>query len=408
MSKRFLSLLLAMCLLLGMVPLSAAADTVPSVDVLMSLSYDDQFMESKGGGKPLALLPVTIPYFDLALYGLEEYYFSSANYGDDGDGAPGSALEPGTKESAYGVVTMLHVNIYATEVYYCGLEPADAGKGYLKEAGLLGSGEYTGDDSCLLFISGGVGSTYLNKFWDYGCNLNYYVNYTYPLASTGWGATSDQIPVEDGDIISLGGFSSWNFLSDSEYGFHYITAENNKVTKGESVDLTVMRASESMWNPGNTTRTPLSSCPEVYYCSADDVPDGDVTQWTYLGTADENGVIPLDTTDMEPGTYIIAIPGRYGAEYADEIVSAPGGMRLTVEAAETEEPQSLLGDVNEDGNVTAMDVSLTAQYAARKTESINKDVADVNGDGNVTAMDVSLIAQYAAKKIDSFPVGSGR
>ena len=404
MRRRFLSLLLAVCLVLGMVPLSAAADAVPSVDVLLSFSYDDKFMESKGSGEPLALLPVTVPYFDLALYGLEEYYFSSASYGDDGDGAPGSALEPGNAESAYGKVTMLHVNIYVTEVYYCGLEPSDAGKGYLKDAGLLVSGNYAGEEDCLLFISGSVGSTFLNRFWDYDCNLNYYINYTYPLASSGWGATSDQILVEDGDVLSVGGFSDWNFLQDSAYGFNYITAETDKVTKGESVELTVMRASESMWNPGNTTHTPVSSYPEVYYCPADDMPGGDVTGWEFLGTADDSGMITLDTSDLAPGTYMIAVPGQYGADYSDIICSAPGGMLLTVEGASEPEPQIILGDLDGSETVDVADVVLLAQHLAEFDVSINETAADING-GGIAVEDLVLLKQYLAEMDIDYSVG---
>ena len=341
MRKRILSLLLVFVMVLGMVPMGASADEVSSVDVFVSLSRDAEYMAGKETGIPLVLQPVTIPYFDLALYGLEEYYFSSESYGDDGDGMPGSVLKPGTAETAYGKVTMLHVNIYITEVYYCGLDPAEAGKGYLYQNGHLASGNYTFDyENCLLFISGGVGSSFLNRFWDYDCNLNYYVNYEYPLASSGWGATCDQILAKDGDILSLGSFSSWNFLNDSEYGFNYIQAETDTVTQGETIELSVLRAGENLWNPGDygsTVHTPLSSCPEVFYCPVTDMPGGDVTAWNSLGYADDNGMITLDTTDMAPGTYIIAIPGQYGCEYSDEIVSTPGGMRLTVEAAESED-----------------------------------------------------------------------
>ena len=65
---------------------------------------------------------------------------------------------------------------------------------------------------------------------------------------------------------------------------------------------------------------------------------------------------------------------------------------------------AMYGDANGDNAVTAMDVSLAAQYAAKKEVTLDFTAADVNGDNAVTAMDVSLIAQYAAKKIATFPV----
>ena len=104
------------------------------VTVYFSFSHDDTFESCDESGETMALKKVTVPYFDLELYGLENFYFASENYGPasgDPTGGPGSALDPGTKEFAYGKITMLHLFIYATEVYYLGIDPADAGKGYL-------------------------------------------------------------------------------------------------------------------------------------------------------------------------------------------------------------------------------------------------------------------------------------
>lgn len=81
-------------------------ETTPEVTVYFSISHDDAFVEGKQTGEAMALKKITVPYFDLALYGLENYYFSSETYGDDGDGLPGSDLEPGTAEYAYGKITM--------------------------------------------------------------------------------------------------------------------------------------------------------------------------------------------------------------------------------------------------------------------------------------------------------------
>ena len=46
-------------------------------------------------------------------------------------------------------------------------------------------------------------------------NLNYYLNYEYPLASAGWGSTCDQILLREGDIVTLGHFSDWSFFNDT-------------------------------------------------------------------------------------------------------------------------------------------------------------------------------------------------
>ena len=60
---------------------------------------------------------------------------------------------------------MLHLLIYATEVLYCGVDEADAGKGYLKNEGILGTSK--------LNITGSRGSMYMMEFWDMDQNLNY-------------------------------------------------------------------------------------------------------------------------------------------------------------------------------------------------------------------------------------------
>ena len=65
-----------------------------------------------------------------------------------------------------------------------------------------------------------------------------------------------------------------------------------------------------------------------------------------------------------------------------------------------------IGDVNNDGEITANDASLVLQLVAGKitpdAEGIIYEAADVNGDGEVTANDASLILQLVAGKIAEF------
>ena len=143
----------------------------PSVTGILSLSRDAEYMVGPASDEVMVFKPITVPYFDLGLYGLEEYYFVSESYSDDGDGLPGSDLEPGTAAYADGKVTMLHLLIYALEVYYYDVPEKDAGKGYLYEEGLIGTEAFT--------IQGGTGSSFMTQFWGGDCNLNYYVNYEY-------------------------------------------------------------------------------------------------------------------------------------------------------------------------------------------------------------------------------------
>lgn len=330
--KRVLALALAFVLLVGFFPLAARAtetdEETASVTVYFSMSHDDAFMEGKNTGEAMALKKITVPYFDIGNYGLEQFYFSSESYGDDGDGLPGSDLEPGTQEFAKNKVTMLHLFIYATEVYYCGIEPEEAGKGYLEEQGILGTDAF--------HISGSVGSSFLNNLWDYDLNLNYYLNYEYPLASEGWGSTSDQILLHDGDVVTLAHFTSWSFFNDPDSIFNYLTTGDREVEtvvkQGESVTLNAMRAGPNVNGDSGTAQTPITTCPEIYIAPADAVPDGDVTEWDMLGAAEADGTFLLDTTNLAAGEYVVAMAGRYGSEITDDICSCPGGTRLIVEA----------------------------------------------------------------------------
>ena len=298
----------------------------PSVDVTLSLSRDAEFMVGASTGEIMAFKDITVPYFDLGLYGLEEYYFISESYGDDGDGLPGSDLEPGTPEFADGKVTLMHLYLYALEVYYCGVDPEDAGKGYLYEEGLIGTDVFS--------VSGGVGSSFMDQFWGGDCNLNYYVNYEYPLASEGWGATADQILLRDGDMITLGHFSGWSFYGDTYSIFNYILSDKSAATQGEEVTLTLMYAGANMGTTDGTAQNLNPYCLDVYCTPANVVTSEDVTTWTLLGTSDENGQLVVDTTDLEPGEYIVAVAGQYGVDYSDEICSTPGGVKLTVKACQ--------------------------------------------------------------------------
>ena len=370
--KRLLSLVLAFVMVLGMFPAPAFAtegEEDTSVDVVLSLSADDCFMVGPDSGAIMALKDITVPYFDLALYGLEEYYFVSESYSDDGDGKPGSDLQPGTPEYAEGKVTLLHLYIYALEVFYCGIDPDEAGQGYLYEEGLIGTEVFS--------ISGGVGSSFMNQFWGGDCNLNYYVNYEYPLASEGWGATSDQILLRDGDIITLGHFTGWSFYADPYSIFNYITADNENPVQGEEVKLTLYFAGADLGSSGGTAQNLNTHCLDVYCAPADDIPSEDVTDWQFVGTADENGELVVNTAALEAGEYIFAVAGQPG-DYTEEICSTPGGVRITVEEpAHTHSYEAAVTDPTcTEGGYTTYTCHCGDSYTADETEALGHDFVE--------------------------------
>ncbi|MBQ7873896.1 MAG: dockerin type I repeat-containing protein [Oscillospiraceae bacterium] len=379
---KFGAVLIAFTLMFAMFPVSAfaadAEEETNSVEIYLSVSHDASFFKTPED-EVIAFKKITVPYFDLALYGLQQYYFSSETYGKDedyeGEGKPESDIEPGTAEGAYGKVTMLHAFIYATEIFYCGIDPEDAGKGYLKEQELVGSNVFSPE--------GSTGSMYIRMFWGMDENFNYYHNYKYPLASEGWGSTADQILLHDGDIVTLGHFSNWSFHQDPKSVFNFIKAGEKtvvaEVEQNKTIDLTVYLAGKG----GNytTAHTPRTERPGVYYIPLDDLDDGIVTRWYYLGDADENGNIAFEAW-MEPGEYLVCVSGQYGEELTNAIVSTPGGIILNIKES------AISGDVNNDGAVNIFDLIGLREYLLKGDTEINGANADLNSDGTTNIFDL--------------------
>lgn len=357
------------------------------VTVYFSFSHDDKFESCEQSGQTVALKEVTVPYFDLALYGLEDFYFASEDYGPasgDPTGGPGSALDPGTKEFAYGKITMLHLFLYATEVYYLGIDPADAGKGYLADNGM-------GTD--IFNYSGSTGSIFLQNIWNYDLNLNYYLNYEYPLASAGWGSTCDQILLRDGDIVTLGHFSDWSFFNDTTSIFNYIVADKTDPVQGDKIKLELYHAGADMYGTYNTAHTLIDYSPSVYCTPVNNIVSGDVTTWQYVGNAEADGSLVVDTSTLAPGEYIFALAGQPGKENSGVICSTPGGIRLTIH-----EKPVVKGDLNGDGVIDSTDV-MALFNAINSGDDLDATVADVNGDGVIDARDV--MALYNIIKSDN-------
>lgn len=185
-----------------------------SVKVYVTLSNDGYPVTAKDG-TPMSHLEVTVPYFDLALYGLEDYY----RYGTNG--GSGEYIN----DTVIKRPTGLHLYIYLLERYYMGMDEADCGKGeseplsYAAETDVVymdGTAAYSSDGKRALQISGGPTSLYMVNFWGHDENLMYFRNHCYPYMSPGWGSTSDYILLSDGDTWDVAMFSNWEFHN---YGY---------------------------------------------------------------------------------------------------------------------------------------------------------------------------------------------
>ncbi|MBL7014718.1 MAG: T9SS type A sorting domain-containing protein [Candidatus Marinimicrobia bacterium] len=83
-------------------------------------------------------------------------------------------------------------------------------------------------------------------------------------------------------------------------------------------------------------------------------------------------------------------------ESSDEITVHDGGINIF---------NPILGDVSENGDVSAFDASLILKYLVETEELVYPQIlsADVTFDGEITALDASVIAQFVAELIDTLP-----
>ena len=319
MQMKFLSFLLTIAMLLGMMPVSALATGTEkggAENVYISVSYDGKYIDDQKG-KPLAYVPV--PLEEIASIDLEEYGLGEYLYDEDEDGTPD--------------LTALQLVIYAHEKLY---------------GGSWSDVTFTGSPGSSYFQGGIFG---------FDENLNYYLNGEYPLVGEGWGATSDQIVIEAGDYLDIASFSSWDFFQDSNYGFHFFADENDGFThsytaeEGTPVSVKLVRSYSGM-----------GSGATVY----------DEAGYTVsYGTSYENATDTVTTNDSgcaditfpSAGIWYLWADGGYGLEYPDSIVSAPAYAVVDVAEKESENPvpetPTETQDVSEVLNATMEELAAT-------------------------------------------------
>lgn len=393
MKKKVLSLFMAFAIVISLLPASALADSGiygdtnrnEKVDVTLTISEGTQGFYKTATGEQLILRELSVPYFDLALYDLEEYYYNPNCYADNTQIA-------GNADMAEGVVTTMHVFIYATEVYMCGIDPKNAGQG-LGAAYIAGYGKPRKDGQYLSW-TGGVGSSFMT-FWNDSTNLNYFLDYKYPLGAPGWGSTSDQQALQDGVAIEVHLIDDPNVFG-SQYG--YFTNPDGVIDKGsvkEDSPLELTLYESNSWY-GGSREPSLRSNTTVYFINENEYDGEAISEWTKIGNTDANGKIEIPAS-LKAGTYYIGALGKVvgGSELA------PAVYRLTVKEARAVE---LYGDADGDGSVTAKDATLVLQAVAQKQVRIDSEAADVDGDGILTAKDATCILRYVAKTIPIFPV----
>ncbi len=181
-TKKILSMILALVLVLGLLPTAIAAEN----DVVyLSISFDGKYIDDQNGD-PVIYLPISLE--DIAAVDLTEYGLDNMLFDGDGDGNYDT--------------TALQLMIYAHEEIY------------------------GGDWGDVNFDAIPGGSYFKGGIFGFTENLVYFHNGDFPVDESQpsdymtVGATSDRIVLNAGDFLDVASFSCFSFLWDQLGGFH--------------------------------------------------------------------------------------------------------------------------------------------------------------------------------------------
>lgn len=214
-------------------------DETPAKEVTVYVTISNDGVPIKGyDGTVLCHKAITVPYFDLASYGLEEFYRYHTENGE------GKYIDENIVQRPTG----LHLYLYLLERYFIGLPEEECCKGkygrdklasFKLEDDVLYMDEapaYTADSFAALTITGSPTSLYMANFWGHDENLMYYRNHCYPYMSPGWGSTSDYIVLSDGDTWDVAMFTNWSFWSS---GGAFTSFDKDAYNARPGMELTV-------------------------------------------------------------------------------------------------------------------------------------------------------------------------
>lgn len=272
-------------------------------------------------GTVISHLEVNVPYFDLDLYGLSDYY----RYGtENGSGSY-------VNDTIVRRPTALHLYLYMIGVYYLGYTPEQVTTGQAEIVGADGSRGVENmrrdtayeDDKLALNLTGSATSMYMQQFWGHDENLMYYRNHVYPLMGPGWGSTADYILLSDDDTIDLAMFSNWNFWTIG--AFACFDQDAYSVQPGKSIRFSTMKYDTKSVADGGTEQTePITGLTVAVY-------DKD---WTLVDTVEPTMADGSDYTytfATEGTYYLLAMDPNAGTSDARK---APATAKVTVGGGE--------------------------------------------------------------------------
>ena len=319
--KKFLSLLLAIVLVLGLLPSVAIA--AENDVVYLSISFDGKYIDDKNG-EPIVYLPISLE--KIAAVDLTEYGLDNMLYDADGDGDYET--------------TALQLLIYAHEELYGG------DWGDVNFDALPGSS----------YFAGGI--------FGFTENLVYFLNGDFPVDETQQsdfmtvGATSDRIVLKAGDFLDVASFSCYSFLWDQLGGFHLFADQDGSYVHdyaaeaGKPLSVKLMHSFCDLMFGQSWVKEATDY--EVFYGSVFGEAEGSVT-------TDDSGNAVITFPNV--GTYYLWCDGGIGTDDGTHIscvnggepciVSAPAYAKVTVTGAEvpeqpgtTRQPQDISAVLN--------------------------------------------------------------
>lgn len=341
--NRFVAGFLSILMITAILPISVFAEVNTSnkhsVTVYLTLSEDGYYVTGNDDNSTtMARVPITVDYFDLADYGLQNYYRYEADSFENG----GKYINNIIVEQP----TLLHLYITALEKYYLGGETL-----------------ITGTDA--LTISGAATTMFMTKFWGHDSNIMCFVDHKYPLMTTGLGATADYILLEDGMEIDLTMNSNYDFWMDGY--FAYLTPSEETIDVGTTVDFTIMLS-------------PAMSC--FGYPLPDEQASG-----MYTAVFDENWneIADLSNIAAEDGTfsYTFDKEGKYYVIALDPYAGDPDNSTITPATAVIQVGENGLSSVKVEANGNKVDLN----------EDFNKDTLDYTAKISPSATEITLSAE---------------
>lgn len=299
--------------------------------VYFSLSEDGSYVTGNDADSTiLAEVPMTVEWFDLAPYGLEDYTLKS-----NGE----TVKQP----------TVLHLMIRMLETYYLDVD------------------ETLQNGTDAMTVSGDFAHLYFQKFWGHGQNMTYFLNHAFPVMQAGIGASADYITLENGDLIEIAMYSDSGFYTNPDAGFPYFVlpdgsaAEAVDVMAGKSDTLVLRRA---FMNIG--TAEPVDTVAAGVKIHAVASLTDELTQENEIAVTGENGSFAY--TFDEAGSYYLVAEGSH--------VSSPAICKVTVEvnpAMDTEKLIDAIGEVTLDSKpaIDAARIAYDALSEEQKAEVKN-------------------------------------